>query len=155
LDQSLRINTTLSNLKAVTMGNSIIKRRKETDIVKELLIKLFVKYGNIDDNVSTLSGGNQQKVAIAKWLHVNCECIIFDEPTHGVDVGAKSEIYKTIDQLANEGVGVIVISSEMNEIIGLCDRAIIMKEGRIQGELIAKDINEINLINMSIGGTSR
>lgn len=90
---------------------------KERKIAEELLTKLHTKYGGLEDPVSSLSGGNQQKVALAKWLAANCQVIILDEPTRGVDVGAKSEIYSIINSLAQDGAAVIMISSEMEEII--------------------------------------
>ena len=151
LDQSIKINTTLSNIKNITRALGIIKGKKEKATVKQLLTDLAVKYASMEDNVSSLSGGNQQKIAIAKWLCADCDVIIFDEPTRGVDVGAKVEIYKIINQLAQEGVGIIMISSEMPEIIGMCDRAVVMKGGAIVGELDSHEINENNLINLAMG----
>ena len=115
LSQSIRFNTTLSNIGSFSRFgiNSYSKERK---IAEELLTKLHTKYGGLEDPVSSLSGGNQQKVALAKWLAANCQVIILDEPTRGVDVGAKSEIYSIINSLAQDGAAVIMISSEMEEI---------------------------------------
>jgi ribose transport system ATP-binding protein len=85
--------------------------------------------------VGSLSGGNQQKVLLSRWLETNPKVLILDEPTRGVDIGAKSEIYRLIDELAKKNIGVIVISSEMPEIIGTCDRVLVMREGHIEGEV--------------------
>ena len=104
-----------------------------------------------EDNVDSLSGGNQQKVALSKWLAIEKKLIIFDEPTRGVDVGAKTEIYRIINELAEEGVAVIIISSEMAEIIGTCDRAVVMREGKIVGEVSKENLTENNLIKLAMG----
>ena len=93
----------------------------------------------------------QQKVALAKWLAANCQVIILDEPTRGVDVGAKSEIYSIINSLAQDGAAVIMISSEMEEIINMCDRAVVMRQGIVTGELDKKELNEQGLIALAMG----
>ena len=129
-----------------------MKKKKEEEYVKNILADLATKYGGIEDNVSSLSGGNQQKVALAKWVGVGCKCIILDEPTRGVDVGAKIEIYNIINKLAEEGVAIIMISSEMPEIIGMCDRVIVMRQGMITGEVDKESLSEQELINYSMGG---
>ena len=150
LSQSIRFNTTLSNIGSFSRFgiNSYSKERK---IAEELLTKLHTKYGGLEDPVSSLSGGNQQKVALAKWLAANCQVIILDEPTRGVDVGAKSEIYSIINSLAQDGAAVIMISSEMEEIINMCDRAVVMRQGIVTGELDKKELNEQGLIALAIG----
>jgi ribose transport system ATP-binding protein len=101
--------------------------------------------------VESLSGGNQQKVAIARLLATDCKILILDEPTRGVDVGAKVEIYKIINSLAAQGFAVIMISSEMAEIIGICDRAVIIRKGKTVAELQKEELTEINLIRHSMG----
>ena len=105
----------------------------------------------IDAAVSTLSGGNQQKVAIAKQLSIAPKVVIMDEPTRGIDVGAKIEIHRLLRQLVNEGVGIVVISSELPELIGLCDRVIVVREGSIAGELGADQISEEAIIMLASG----
>lgn len=150
LNQSIKVNTTLATLPNFTKLG-FINNKKESASVEVILKKLSTKYGHIDDDVESLSGGNQQKVSIAKWLAANCKLIILDEPTRGVDIGAKTEIYTIINELIIAGVGVIVISSEMLEIVGICDRAIIMREGRIVGELAKEDITENNMIKLAMG----
>ena len=89
----------------------------------------------MENNADSLSGGNQQKIALAKWIAADCKCMVFDEPTRGVDVGAKTEIYKTMNQLAESGVAIIMISSEMAELLGMSDRVYVMCNGKMRGEL--------------------
>ncbi len=151
LKQSIRINTTLSSLRKVENIPGWIKKKKDIEVTEKILEQLSTKYGSMEDDVSSLSGGNQQKVALAKWLAADCECIILDEPTRGVDVGAKVEIYKNINDLAAQGKAIIMISSEMEEIIGMCDRAIIMRQGMVVGELAKEELSENNLINLAMG----
>jgi ribose transport system ATP-binding protein len=102
-------------------------------------------------DASCLSGGNQQKVAIAKLLATRPSVLLMDEPTRGVDVGAKSEIHHLLRDLANQGVGVVVISSELPEIIGLCDRALVIRNGRLAGELAASEMTEEKLLRLASG----
>lgn len=151
LEQSIRMNSTLTIGKKMTNKFGVIQHKKEKQYVQELLAQLSTKYGDTEDYANSLSGGNQQKIALAKWIAADCKCLILDEPTRGVDVGAKTEIYRIINTLAENGVAVIVISSEMTEIIGLCDRAIIMRQGKITGELQKQELAEQNLIKFAMG----
>lgn len=151
LEQSIRMNTTLASMKKIKNKLDIINHNKEKEYVKNLLASINTKYGDAEDNANSLSGGNQQKIALAKWLAADCKCIVFDEPTRGVDVGAKTEIYKVMNHLAEQGVAIIMISSEMPEIIGMCDRAIIMRQGKISGELDKKELTENSLIKYAMG----
>ncbi|HSX73615.1 MAG TPA: ATP-binding cassette domain-containing protein, partial [Shinella sp.] len=115
-----------------------------------------VRMGGVDMPVSSLSGGNQQKVAIAKQLAVNPKVILMDEPTRGIDVGAKTEIHRLLRELARAGIGIVVISSEMPELLGLCDRVLVVREGRIAGELGAEEMTEEAVIRLASGlGTAR
>jgi ribose transport system ATP-binding protein len=111
--------------------------------------QLNVKVANPDVIVGRLSGGNQQKVLLARWLEIKPKVLILDEPTRGVDIGAKSEIYHIINALAESGVGVIVISSELPEVVGLCDRVLVMREGAITGELSGADITQENIMHFA------
>ncbi|AMQ07871.1 sugar ABC transporter ATP-binding protein [Sporosarcina psychrophila] len=147
LKQSIRINTTL----VTHQRDGFINHQKEKNHVKDLLAQIATKYGSTEDNADSLSGGNQQKIALSKWLAIEKKLIIFDEPTRGVDVGAKTEIYRIINRLAEEGVAIIIVSSEMAEIIGTCDRAIVMREGKIVGELSKENLTENNLIKLAMG----
>jgi ribose transport system ATP-binding protein len=151
LNMSVKVNATLSSIKNFSGFLGWIKKRKEVSKVKEMVQVLTVKTDSINAPVSSLSGGNQQKVSILKWLVSGSEVLIFDEPTRGVDVGAKVEIYKVMNQLAEEGAAIIMISSEMPEIIGMSDRAIVMREGVYMGELDKKEMSEMNLINLYMG----
>ena len=99
----------------------------------------------------SLSGGNQQKVVLAKWLAMQPNVIIFDEPTRGIDIGAKSEIYKIMRQLADSGVAVLMISSDMEEVIGVSDRVAVMHEGRITGILTRDQFSEENILSLAVG----
>lgn len=134
LSNPIRINTTLANLDAISK-NSVIDKDKEIAVAVDYKEKLKTKCPSVEQNVGNLSGGNQQKVLLAKWMFADPDILILDEPTRGIDVGAKYEIYCIINQLVAEGKSVIMISSEMPEILGMCDRVYIMNEGRIVGEL--------------------
>lgn len=150
LDRSIRENTTMTSLKKVSKAG-VINHGKDKVFTVDILKKLSTKYSSVEDPVSSLSGGNQQKVALAKWLAADCEVIILDEPTRGVDVGAKAEIYKNINDLAEAGVAVIMISSEMEETINMCDRVIVMRQGEIVGELVSGELTEKRIMNLSMG----
>jgi ribose transport system ATP-binding protein len=151
LDMSIRNNITLTRLKAFSGAFGILNKKKELVYIGEMIEKLSIRVGSIENNVSSLSGGNQQKVAIAKLLASDCRVVILDEPTRGVDVGAKIEIYKIINSLVAQNYAVIMISSEMMEIIGMCDRVIVMREGGVVGELRKDGLTEQSLINYSMG----
>ena len=134
LSNPIKINTTLANLDAVS-SHSIIDKDKEYGVAVEYKDKLKTKCPTVEQNVGNLSGGNQQKVLLAKWMFADPDILILDEPTRGIDVGAKYEIYCIINQLVAEGKSVIMISSELPEILGMCDRSYVMNEGKIVGEL--------------------
>ena len=134
LSNPIKINTTLANLDGVSR-HSIIDKDKEYSVAVEYKEKLRTKCPTVEQNVGNLSGGNQQKVLLAKWMFADPDVLILDEPTRGIDVGAKYEIYCIINQLVSEGKTVIMISSELPEILGMCDRIYVMNEGRIVGEL--------------------
>ncbi len=154
LDNSIRINTTMARLAPVVTGG-FIRWAKERATVQKLAQSLRIKMAGQDAPASSLSGGNQQKVVLAKWLHVDGPIIILDEPTRGVDVGAKAEIYTIIHRLASEGRAVIVISSEHQELFALCDRVLVMGEGRLRGELTPEAYSEENLLSLAIGGKAK
>ena len=151
VNQSIKVNTTLTALGKVT-NHGFIRRKYENQQVESLLQKISTRYGTLGDEVNSLSGGNQQKISFAKWIWADCKCIIFDEPTRGVDVGAKVEIYDIINRLAEQGTAVIIVSSEMTEIIGTCDRAIIMSQGRITGDLKKEELTEDTIIKYAVKG---
>ena len=141
LSNPIKINTTLANLDEVS-NNSVIDKDKEYAVAVEYKEKLKTKCPTVEQNVGNLSGGNQQKVLLAKWMFADPDILILDEPTRGIDVGAKYEIYCIINQLVSEGKSVIMISSELPEILGMCDRIYVMNEGRMVGELDGKDATQ-------------
>lgn len=151
LDLSIAANISALDLGKLTGALGLLNRRSEDEQATELTRRLGVRMAGIDAAVSTLSGGNQQKVAIAKQLSIGPKVILMDEPTRGIDVGAKVEIHRLLRQLASQGVGVVVISSELPELIGLCDRVIVVREGRIAGELGANELGEEAIIMLASG----
>ncbi|MCI8526701.1 MAG: sugar ABC transporter ATP-binding protein [Oscillospiraceae bacterium] len=138
---TVRQNATLVNLKGVIKGG-IIRRSLEDRYSREYCEKLRVVTPSMETEVQYLSGGNQQKVVIAKWLFQGSEILFLDEPTRGIDVGAKAEIYRLINQMVQEGKTVIMISSEMPEILGMCDRIMVLHEGHKMGELMAEEASQ-------------
>jgi ribose transport system ATP-binding protein len=150
LAMSVRKNVTMPSLWSRFARFGFIKQAEEKKTTRELIEKLAIKTNSTETDVTDLSGGNQQKVVLAKWLGTDCRVIILDEPTRGVDVGAKVEIYNLINELAGAGLAIIVISSEMMEVIGICDRALVMREGRIQGVLEKDELTEENIMTLAI-----
>jgi len=153
LSLTVKQNISLTGMKGISGWFGFIHARKERDIAMELIGKLAIRTKDENQAVATLSGGNQQKVVLAKWLNRNCSVLIVDEPTRGVDVGAKVEIYRLLHELSDKGVAIIVVSSESSELIGICNRILVMRNGRIQGELAKKDFSEEGLLRLSIGAT--
>jgi ribose transport system ATP-binding protein len=129
----------------------LLRDRHERTATESLRKQLNLKAASIDAEAGTLSGGNQQKVALMKWLVSGCEVLLLDEPTRGVDVGAKVEIYRVINELAANGAAIIMVSSEMLVLIGLCDRVLVMRAGRIAGELSGANITEEAIIELAMG----
>lgn len=153
LNLSIKDNITAANLKNVANGVLIsddLEKKSGEKYAKELNIKI----SKLSQSVSSLSGGNQQKVMIAKWLAINPKIIIMDEPTRGIDVGAKAEIHRLLRELADKGIGVIMVSSEMPEIIGMCDRVIVMHEGTISGIVEKDNIQEEKIMLYASGKTA-
>lgn len=130
----------------------VINARKHEAVYEEQRKSLRIKMDKHTDRITSLSGGNQQKVILAKWLAANPKLLILDNPTQGVDVGAKEDIYDIILKLADEGIAIVVLSSEAQEIIRLCDRAIVMYHGVIQGEVAGELMNEHTIMNLATGG---
>ncbi len=149
LPMGIDANMTMSRLGGVSRFG-VIRHGYEQTLTQRLREQLRIKLGKLSDPVMSLSGGNQQKVVLAKWLNVGCDFLVFDEPTRGVDVGAKSEIYNIIHRLAEEGKGLLVISSELPEVIGLCHRVYVMADGRIAGELAGDELSEERIMSLAI-----
>ncbi|MEH7177014.1 multiple monosaccharide ABC transporter ATP-binding protein [Neobacillus vireti] len=145
LMDDIRKNISLPSLFSISKNN-VINENQEIIETEKFRQKLNIKTPSIWQSAGNLSGGNQQKVVLSKWIFSNPEILILDEPTRGIDVGAKFDIYTIINQLANEGKGVLVISSELPEILGICDRIYVMSEGRITGEVDRKDATQENLM---------
>lgn len=145
---NIKKNITLTNIRRVRNALGVINGRTEKEAAGNLSERLQIKADSIETDVFSLSGGNQQKVVIAKWFNTNAKVIIMDEPTRGVDIGAKVEIYKLINELAEQNCAVIIISSEMVELMGLCDRMIVMNGGIIKGEIKKRDFSEKNIMQM-------
>lgn len=141
LIEEIKDNITLANLEAIA-DRGIIDEPKELTVTREYRDKLNIKCSSILQLALNLSGGNQQKVVLSKWLFANPDILILDEPTRGIDVGAKYEIYTIINQLASEGKAIILISSELPEILGVCDRIYVMRDGKIVGEMPAKEASQ-------------
>lgn len=150
LNKSVKDNITLASLTRKFMRGLIIQHKKEASVAEEYREKLRIKTPNISRQVKFLSGGNQQKVVFAKWLCSEVNIYIFDEPTRGIDVGAKSEIYQIINNLVSQGAAVIVISSELPEILGVCDRVIVMRDGRVTTELDRDEATQEKIMNYAI-----
>ena len=142
---SVKRNTTLVNMKRVLRAG-VISSSLEEKLSKEYADKLHVVTPSMETEVQYLSGGNQQKVVIAKWLFQNSEILFLDEPTRGIDVGAKAEIYRLINRMAKEGKTIIMISSEMPELLGMCDRIMVMHEGHKMGELNAAEATQAKIM---------
>jgi len=151
LSLSVKHNLSLMNLNEISGILGFISSKRESDHAITLIRKLSIKLQDADTEAAKLSGGNQQKVSIAKWLGRNNKVMIIDEPTRGIDIGAKAEIYKLLNELANQGVGIILISSETSELTGICDRILVMRKGQICGELEKKDFSEEDILRLSIG----
>jgi ribose transport system ATP-binding protein len=151
LRASVRNNVTLPFVQKLTQYGAI-NAKKELDIVREYMDYLNIKARSESALVNTLSGGNQQKVAIAKWLASKSDIIIFDEPTHGVDVGAKAEIYQLLRALSDEGKGIIMISSELPEVLNVCDRILVFRDGGIAHEFREnRDLTEEEVVQYALG----
>lgn len=146
LIEQVRKNITLANLEAVSDG-IVINEPREMKVANDYREKLNIKCSNISQKVVNLSGGNQQKVVLSKWLLTDPDVLILDEPTRGIDVGAKYEIYTIINQLVGEGKTIILISSELPEILGVSDRIYVMNEGKVVGEMMANDATQERIMS--------
>lgn len=147
---NVRENVTLPSLKRFA-SLFLISRRKETEAAEQQIQSLRIKTPGTETKVGNLSGGNQQKVVLAKWLSMNPKVMILDEPTRGIDVGAKAEIYKLMRLLAEQGTVLLMISSDMEEVLHVSDRVAVMHEGRITGVLERPDCNEENIMQLAVG----
>lgn len=152
LPMTVRENTTLANLMEVAI-RGFINFPKERAVARKYVEELAIKTPSIEQIVRNLSGGTQQKVVLAKWLFTKSKVLIFDEPTRGIDVGAKVEIYELMNQLAERGVGIIMISSELPEVLGMSDRILVIHEGKIAGELKREEATQEKIMHLATGGS--
>jgi ABC-type sugar transport system ATPase subunit len=149
LSQSVRFNISLPNLSRLVRAGLVLLRRAETPLVEHWTRRLQIRPPGGELLVENLSGGNQQKVVLAKWLAAEPRLVVLDEPTRGVDVGAKAEIYVRMRELARQGAGIVMISSELPELLGMSDRIIVFHEGRVSGELARREVTEQAVMHLA------
>jgi len=137
-----------------TSAGGLVQKSKALDNAEHQKKRLGIRAPDVQTHAGSLSGGNQQKVVLAKWLTMNPRVLICDEPTRGVDVGAKSEIYRMLRDLADAGVSILMISSDMEEVIGVSDRIAVMHEGAISGFLERPEFSEQKILRLAVGDTS-
>jgi len=152
---SVKENITISNLKKYCAYSQVILKKKENKVSEEYIKRLSIKTPSIDQQVNHLSGGNQQKVVLARWMSCEPRILILDEPTRGIDVGAKAEIYKLMSDFAAAGNAVIMISSELPEIIGMSDRTIVIHGGKLTGEFLNEEITQEAIMACAAGVEER
>jgi ribose transport system ATP-binding protein len=150
MQMGIRENISLANLRALCAG-PFINKKKETGSAQKYVDELRIKTPDLEQRVENLSGGNRQKVVLARWLFTRSKVLIFDEPTAGVDVGVKYEIYNLINQLAKDGIGVLVISSDLPELLGICDRIAVMCEGRFAGIVPREQATQEKIMMLATG----
>jgi len=146
---SVRQNIALPNLDLICNKLGIIRRRREEKLCREAVAGLGIRVANVDADAANLSGGNQQKVVVGKWLARKSRVVIFDEPTRGIDVAAKVEIYNIINDLKRRGIAVMFVSSEMPEIMGIADRILVMCDGRVTGEVMARETTQSEILTLA------
>jgi ABC-type sugar transport system ATPase subunit len=151
LSHTVRFNITLPNMGRLLRFGFVLLRRREAGLVKTAVARLGVRPASPETPVENLSGGNQQKVVLAKWLIAEPRLIVLDEPTRGVDVGAKAEIYLRMRELSRQGVGIVMVSSELPELLGMSDRILVFHEGRIRGELTGAEATEQAVMHLATG----
>jgi len=152
LEMSCRQNIAINTLKRDAKAG-MIDFRKVGKVASQAVENFNIRLANLENRALDLSGGNQQKLLLARWLAINPQVLLLDEPTRGVDIGAKSEIYRIISDLAAQGMAILMVSSELLEIIGLSDRVLVMREGRLEAELMGKEITQENIMAYATGAT--
>lgn len=152
LEKSIAENIEIANLKKVS-SKGVLNKKKQDEIVKQGIEEFRVKCFGPWHECNNLSGGNQQKVVLAKWIYTDPKILILDEPTRGVDIGAKKEIYDVINQLAAKGVAVIMVSSELPEVLGMSDRIMVVHEGTVTGIIDAADADQAKVMTLATGGS--
>ena len=152
LEKSIADNITIANLNKVSK-HSVLSKDKSEELVKKGIEEFRVKCFGPEHECNNLSGGNQQKVVLAKWIYTDPKILILDEPTRGVDIGAKKEIYSVINDLAAKGVAVIMVSSELPEVLGMSDRIMVVREGEVRGILDGADADQAKIMTLATGGS--
>ena len=148
---NVRENVGLAGLRRNHLAAGILNQSAEKQDTKSMITKLNIKTPDDEQIVQFLSGGNQQKVVLGKWLSLKPKILLLDEPTRGIDVGAKQEIYRLMEELAGQGIGILFVSSEMEEILGMSDRVLVMHEGRINGCLQREQLSEEAVMRLATG----
>ncbi|PSL34334.1 ribose ABC transporter ATP-binding protein [Planomicrobium soli] len=151
VDFTVEENVSMTNFSAISK-NGLISKKKERTLYDDMVKRLGIRTSGPEQSAKSLSGGNQQKVVIAKWLGIEPELLILDEPTRGVDVGAKKEIYSIINELAERGVAILMISSELPEVIGMADRVLVMHEGKVTADLPKNEMTQERIMHFATGG---
>jgi rhamnose transport system ATP-binding protein len=150
MDLSIARNTALTRMRSLSRGG-LIRSSAENGLAREWAARLQLKFHRLEDSVGTLSGGNQQKVVLGKWLATHPKLLIIDEPTRGIDVGTKAEVHRLLSELAGQGLAILMISSELPEVLGMADRVLVMHEGRLTGELSRAEADEESVIRLATG----
>jgi len=148
---SIEKNLTLASLEEY-FKKFTIDKKLERSRVDEMIETLYIKAGNPKNSIMSLSGGNQQKIVIGKWILTRPKVLFMDEPTRGIDVGAKEDVFKIMNELAMEGIGIVFVGSDLKEVVSIADRIIVMSNGQMTGEFVSDEINEQNLVNASYAG---
>ena len=151
LEESIMKNISLANLGKISKAG-VLNKQEEKELVQKGIEEVHIKCTGPQHECNNLSGGNQQKVVFAKWIHTNPKVLILDEPTRGVDIGAKKEIYNIINDLAAQGVAIIMVSSELPEVLGMSDRIMVVREGVVRGCLAKEKANQENIMILATGG---
>ena len=155
LEMAVRQNLSLASLHRHATTRIFLNRDYEDQLASETIGRLKIKTPTDRQFVQYLSGGNQQKVVLGKWLALKPRLLLLDEPTRGIDIGAKREIYNLMEDLAGEGVAILFVSSEMSEVLGMSDRALVMHEGKFTGELAGDELNEEAVMQLATGGATK
>ena len=151
LEMAVRTNIGLPGLRQHQKTGGFLNRIQEGADSVAMIARMRIKTPSERQVVQFLSGGNQQKVVLGKWLSMNPKVLLLDEPTRGIDIGAKQEIYALMEELAEQGVAILFVSSEMEEVIGMSDRTLVMHEGRITGELTRDELTEETIMQLATG----
>jgi rhamnose transport system ATP-binding protein len=150
MEMAIDHNVALASLDNL-QERGLIRRSRERLLAADWATRLQLKYGRVKNPVSTLSGGNQQKVVLAKWLARGPQVLIIDEPTRGIDVGTKAEVHRLLDELVGQGMAVLMISSELPEVLGMADRVLVIREGRLVAEIARADADEDSIMRAATG----